>query len=199
MGVSSNLRTVMQLQSVFQEHDAWSEHNYCDTCRNSEIVFLYREEGGQTQFGTFLQATRHIPEGVRVTTSYGDIRDWNMSCRCCRCRKAHDGNNDRWGSWVIRVFVEDWRRSSWIVQKTKYKVWRRVWTTQGQWTISSAQVQGLINDCICQSVVDTMFNWCVHGSTAEHGLHTIVGDDVTIVPSTVWEKWTQAVTSVRIP
>ena len=66
MGASSNLRTAMQLQSVFQGHGAWAEHSCCDICRNSEIVFLYREEGGQTQFGTFLQATRHIPEGARV-------------------------------------------------------------------------------------------------------------------------------------
>ena len=199
MGASSNLRTAMQLQSVFQGHGAWAEHSCCDTCRNSEIVFLYREEGGQTQFGTFLQATRHIPEGARVTTSYGDIRDWNMSCRCCRCRKAHDGNNDRGESWVNRVFAEDWRRPARIVQKTKYKVWRRVWTTQGQWTISSAQVQGLINDCICQPVVDAMLNWCVHGSTAEHSLHTIAGDDVAVVPSTVWGKWAEALANVRSP
>ena len=44
-----------------------------------------------------------------------------------------------------------------------------------------------------------MLNWCVHGSTAEHGLHTIVGDDVAVVPSTVWEKWAETLTSVRSP
>jgi hypothetical protein len=36
-------------------------------------------------------------------------------------------------------------------------------------------------------------------ATAEHRLHTIVGDDVVVVPSTVWEKWAEALTSVRSP
>jgi hypothetical protein len=80
MGASSNLRPDMQLQSNFQGHVTWVDHNCSGDSRNSEIVFLYYEEGGQRDLNTRLIYECRCDERLKAKTERSTRLTYTVLC-----------------------------------------------------------------------------------------------------------------------